>query len=292
MSEIIKDWKELWLKNYRGEGATEGLQKLVKTLTYGSRDGVSYLGWATVERIFKFQDGEYEAVISPDGNFVHIDRAFIKNDEEGIPLYMNSYFIVIKARWQGQEHIETYPLQDSNGRPLSFWTQNDINKAVQRAKVKAIAMVSGIGYKLYEDGDLQFEDDGKDGTKAPKVEEPAPVKPKSPKKPDPVKTVEPVVEPVVEPPVEDEKVSEPAEQTVIPAEEESVVYDDTKTEAKAEEITLTKTQMIERIKTEFLQGGIPKVTIVRNSLNKYGAKKIDELDDAALRELYVLVTAK
>lgn len=292
MSEIIKDWKELWLKNYRGEGATEGLQKLVKTLTYGSRDGVSYLGWATVERIFKFQDGEYEAVISPDGNFVHIDRAFIKNDEEGIPLYMNSYFIVIKARWQGQEHIETYPLQDSNGRPLSFWTQNDINKAVQRAKVKAIAMVSGIGYKLYEDGDLQFEDDGKDGTKAPKVEEPAPVKPKSPKKADPVKTVDSVVEPVVEPPVEDEKVSEPAEQTVIPAEEESVVYDDTKTEAKAEEITLTKTQMIERIKTEFLQGGIPKVTIVRNSLNKYGAKKIDELDDAALRELYILVTAK
>ena len=28
MSEIIKDWKELWLKNYRGEGATEGLQKI------------------------------------------------------------------------------------------------------------------------------------------------------------------------------------------------------------------------------------------------------------------------
>lgn len=288
MSEIIKDaWKDLWNKNYRGEGDTEGLQKLIKTLNYGNRNNISYLGWATVERIFKLQDGDYEVIMSPEGNFVHIDRAFVKNDEEGNPLYMQSYFVVIKAIWCGKEYTETYPLQDSTGRPLAYWTQNEINKAVQRAKVKAIAIVSGIGYKLFEDGDLQFEDDGKDGTKAPKVEEPAPVKPKSPKKADPVKPVETVVEPVAEEKVE---TVEPTEQTVIPAEEESVVYDDAKTEA--EEITLTKTQMIERIKTEFLQGGIPKVTIVRNSLNKYGAKKIDELDDAALRELYILVTAK
>ena len=50
------------------------------------------------------------------------------------------------------------------------WTQNELNKSVQRGKVKAIAIVSGIGYKLFEDGDLQFVEDGKETVPEDKVE--------------------------------------------------------------------------------------------------------------------------
>jgi len=36
-----------------------------------------------------------------------------------------------------------------------------VNKSIQRAKVKVISIATGLGFSLYETGDLQFEDDGK-----------------------------------------------------------------------------------------------------------------------------------
>ncbi len=164
MAENIKNWKELWDDNYRGKGATEELSKFTKDLNFGSKKGVTYLPWATVERIFKMQDGTYEIIKTGD-SYVECDSYFIGQEIDklnGIVVekFNNAFFVNVKVDWKGQTYTERYPLQDSSSSPLTRWTQNDLNKAFQRGKVKAIAIVSGIGYKLYEDGDLQFEDEG------------------------------------------------------------------------------------------------------------------------------------
>jgi hypothetical protein len=156
----MENWKDIWLKNYKGEGDTAELSSFLKKLNYGNRNGISYLPWATVERIFKLQDGKIEIVKTND-RIVEADSIRIKETfEDGVlvPVMSNSYFVNIKVDWHGQTHIEKYPIQDGTGRALTVWTQNEINKSIQRGKVKAIAIVSGIGFKLFEDGDLQFED--------------------------------------------------------------------------------------------------------------------------------------
>jgi hypothetical protein len=157
-------WKEQWLNNYKGIGDTAELEKSLKTLGYGSRTNISYLPWAVVERIFRLQEGDVHWIPSAEKSFVDVDEVQISSQtdhETGETTYrsIRSYFINIQATWQGREYTERYPLQDSNGRPLTNWTQNELNKSFQRGKVKAIAIVSGIGYKLFEDGDLQFEEE-------------------------------------------------------------------------------------------------------------------------------------
>lgn len=175
----MENWKELWLKNYRGEGDTAELSSFLKKLNYGNRANVSYLPWATVERIFKMQDGKVTIARTND-KIVESDSIHVKDVlEDGviIPVFSNAYFINIQVEWHGQIHVEKYPIQDGSGRALSVWSQNDINKSIQRGKVKAIAIISGIGFKLFEDGDLQFDEDTtvvqppKPTTKKPKVEE-------------------------------------------------------------------------------------------------------------------------
>lgn len=156
----MSEWKDLWLQNYKGQGDTAELEKHLKTLGYGSRLNVTYLPWAVVERIFRLQGGTVEWLPVLDGTHVDVDSAVVgrESKEETVEeVVINSYFVNVHAKWQGQSYTERYPLQDSNGKPLTRWTQNDLNKAYQRGKVKAIAIVSGIGYKLFEDGDLQFE---------------------------------------------------------------------------------------------------------------------------------------
>ena len=250
----MSEWKDLWLKNYKGQGDTVELEKHLKTLGYGSRMNVTYLPWAVVERIFRLQGGEVEWLPVLDGTHVDHDSLIVGYDnveENGLtvskPIMVNSYFINVRAKWQGQEYTERYPLQDSNGRPLSRWTQNDLNKAYQRGKVKAIAIVSGIGYKLFEDGDLQFEDDTPEPTpeKKPKAE------PKKPtKKPDPDPEVK------------------------------VLIVD--------EELPQDRNQKEQDIKREFLSGE-EKANLVKQFLVEKDVKKISELSEDDLNSLYVQV---
>lgn len=186
----MAETKELWLNNYKGIGDTADLEKHLKTLGYGARTNISYLPWAVVERIFRLQGGEVHWLPASDKSSVYVDEVILDSNydpESGLidTRSIRAYFINIQAVWQGREYTERYPLQDSNGRPLSNWTQNELNKAFQRGKVKAIAIVSGIGYKLFEDGDLQFEEDTQKETSKgiqktpPKSEPKIAVEPKS-----------------------------------------------------------------------------------------------------------------
>jgi len=240
------EWKELWLKNYKGEGDTQDLATFIKKLNYGNRNNISYLPWATVERIFRLQGGKIEIVRSPRDTIVEADRVLCKEqiDENGVVQNIHSYsfFVNIKTEWQGQVHIEKYPLQDGAGRPVSIWTQNEVNKAIQRGKVKAIAIVSGIGFKLFEDGDLQFE------------EEVAPV--------------------VVPQPI-------PAKLPATPKPE--VKVEETKTIAN-------RVELENEIKKQFLSGSTQKAVVIKDFLTKSNAKKMGDLNDTQIKELFDLIS--
>lgn len=298
---LEKTWKEKWMANYRGEGDCQELETFLKELDYGSRKGVTYLPWAVVDRIFKMQDGVTETIFFPKtvevengeegtkniqiGNtIVEVDSVHIRDeiDNNGIvtPKYMNSYFIRIKAEWEGQVHVERYPLLSSTGQALAFWTQIDLNKAVQRGKVKAIAIVSGIGYKLFEDGDLQFEDEGKDKKEAnaKKVVEEL-------KKPKKVERFEKAEMKKAEPKVIEKKKEEPKESVMDDLEEPKVTP-----KIDSGVIIPDKREDIENeIKRQFLTGGVEKATAIRAYLKENNEKVITSLPEEKLKELYVLI---
>lgn len=261
------NWKELWLRNYRGEGDTQELASYLKKLNYGNRNNISYLPWAVVERIFRLQDGTIEIfptrVSENQTSIVEADRVMVKEevDSNGVVsrTYANAYFVNIRVNWHGQTHIERYPLQDSSGRPLAYWTQNEINKAIQRGKVKAIAIVSGIGFKLFEDGDLQFND----GDIAIERE------------PDPYH------EKVENPYVEEKKKVAPKP---IQVQTEKVVAKPVK------EPTPNRVEQENFIKKEFLSGGEKKSTFIREFLTKSEVKKISDLTDELLNDLQSIVS--
>lgn len=270
-----KNWKELWLKNYRGEGDTAELIDFLKKLNYGNRNNISYLPWATVERIFKLQDGQIETVPSKvveDQNrttIVEADRVLVREefDEHGVVsrTYANSYFVNIRATWQGQTHVERYPLQDSSGRPLSTWTQNEINKAIQRGKVKAIAIVSGIGFKLFEDGDLQFEEEN---GPSPLFEKEKVVPQPTPKVKATPNSILTNTEPV--PPVKENPVA-------------------TKEIVKEPKSNIDREHLENEIKRIFLSGGDNKTAVIRAFIKEHGNNKVSDLTDEQLTRLYSLV---
>jgi len=271
-----KNWKELWLKNYRGEGDTQELSSFLKKLNYGNRNNISYLPWAVVERIFRLQDGTIEvlpSVVSElQTGIVEADRTLVKEevDSNGVvsKTYANAYFVNIRVNWQGLVYIERYPLQDSSGRPLSYWTQNDINKAIQRGKVKAIAIISGVGFKLFEDGDLQFSDGDTFLDKEPdsynqKIENPYDKK-------------EVEKKPVVKSPIAPEpKPIATTEKLVVKPNREPLP---------------NRVEQENFIKKEFLSGGEKKSTFIREFLSKSEVKKISDLTDELLTDLHSIVS--
>ena len=250
-------WKELWLKNYNNEGDCKGLEEYVERLDFGAKKDAFYLPWAVVERIFRLQDGEIE-IIKTNDKIVEMDKVTIAQAVDGDGVVTEnanvSFFVNVKVKWQGREHIEKYPLQDTNGRALIMWNQNDINRAIQRAKVKAIAIISGIGYKLFEKNDLQFEIEDTPRKSNTKVEQ------------------------------TEVKAKELKEQIEI--KEEQKVEEEQKTETVSLPPDFNRVDIENNIKTIFLSGNPEKVNIITETLKQYGVLKIQKLTDEQIYMLY------
>ena len=302
MAENIKNWKELWDDNYRGKGATEELSRFTKDLNFGSKKGVTYLPWATVERIFKMQDGTYEIIKTGD-SYVECDSYFIGQEIDklnGIVVekFNNAFFVNVKVDWKGQTYTERYPLQDSSSSPLTRWTQNDLNKAFQRGKVKAIAIVSGIGYKLYEDGDLQFEDEGinENTLKEKSKVESFKIKKLPTKEPEKVEVKEEKkVEEVKEPVKEIKKVEEEIEKEIRIHADSGEVLDFKEEIKKVEEDVMAgigdvpRDKMETEIKRVFLSVPAKQVKIqeyMKTKEEEKNVKTIYQLTDEELKEVY------
>lgn len=164
-----KTYLEMFKENYRG-ASPEG-KELIEFLKKreSGRATVDYIPWAVLVRMAKIQDPDFmlEKIRNEDGTFLFY------NGREGMD--DACYFVRVSATFLGKTHIEDYPVQDFNFEPASFngrtmtlssgrikeikLDANIINKALQRATAKAISQITGLGLSLYENGDLQFEED-------------------------------------------------------------------------------------------------------------------------------------
>lgn len=159
----VKTWKEVFLANYNGESEeAKSLQPHLKE-TY---KGDPYIPWAVMERLVYMCDSnaEFINVNNENGGLVHTDTVYKhqKNIQKGeivseteAPMF--SHFVRVVLRFMGRTFVEDYPIQDQDYSAVSIFNQNLVNRALQRAKAKVGARATGLGLKLYEGFDLQFD---------------------------------------------------------------------------------------------------------------------------------------
>lgn len=172
-----KSYSEVFKDNFSGRSPeAKELKDALKKRESG-RTTVSYIPWAVMIRMATIQDPNFvfEKLRSHDGSFLFYNGRPDQDDA--------CYFVKVKATFMGKTVIEEYPIQDFNFEPVNFTGRtmtlasgrsklikmdcNIINKSLQRAMAKAISEVTGLGLSLYEDGDLQFEEDTPPSTAKP-----------------------------------------------------------------------------------------------------------------------------
>lgn len=164
MAEVKKkSWKEQFIENYNGKSAEA---KEVADFMKANYKGNSYIPWATMERLTYMQDPEavFETLETENGNIVFSDTLSNENKvvqkgevvNETVATMM-SHFVKVKLTFLGKTFIEEYPIQDQDYSALKVYNQNAVNKALKRALAKVASRATGIGLRLYENKDLQFD---------------------------------------------------------------------------------------------------------------------------------------
>ena len=164
MTEIKKkNWKEQFIENYNGKSEEA---KEVADFMKANYKGNSYIPWATMERLTYMQDPDaiFETLETENGNIVFSDTLSNENKvvqkgevvSETVATMM-SHFVKVKLTFLGKTFIEEYPIQDQDYSALKVYNQNAVNKALKRALAKVASRATGIGLRLYENKDLQFD---------------------------------------------------------------------------------------------------------------------------------------
>ena len=166
MAEVktkVKTWKEQFIENYNGR--SEEAQEVADFINENYK-GNSYIPWATMERLTYMQDPEakFETLETENGSMVFSDTLLNENKvvqkgevvSETVATMM-SHFVKVKLTFMGKEFIEEYPIQDADYSALKVYNQNAVNKALKRALAKVASRATGIGLRLYENKDLQFD---------------------------------------------------------------------------------------------------------------------------------------
>ena len=164
MANAKKTWKEVFLENYSGKSE---IAKEVEPFIKENYKGNSYIPWATMERLTYMcdEDAVFENIKNEQGGLVHTDKIEMhqQNIQKGeivseTTSQMFSHMVKVKLVFMGKEFIEEFPIQDQDYTAARVYNQNLVNKALQRAKAKVAARATGIGLKLYEGKDLQFDE--------------------------------------------------------------------------------------------------------------------------------------
>lgn len=174
MAEVKKKtWKEQFVENYNGR--SEEAQEVADFLNENYK-GNSYIPWATMERLTYMQDpdAKFETLETENGNMVFSDTLLNENKvvqkgevvSETVATMM-SHFVKVKLTFMNKEFVEEYPIQDQDYSALKVFNQNAVNKALKRALAKVASRATGIGLRLYENKDLQFDTPAED--KKPEV---------------------------------------------------------------------------------------------------------------------------
>lgn len=164
MANAKKTWKEVFLENYDGKS---GVSKEVEPFMKENYKGNAYIPWATMERLTYMcdEDAYFENIKNEQGGLVHTDVVEMhqQNIQKGEVVsdttsQMFSHMVKVRLVFMGKEFIEEYPIQDQDYSAARIFNQNLVNRALQRAKAKVASRATGIGFKLYEGKDLQFDE--------------------------------------------------------------------------------------------------------------------------------------
>ena len=164
MANTKKTWKDVFLENYSGKSE---IAKEVEPFIKENYKGNSYIPWATMERLTYMcdEDAVFENIKNEQGGLVHTDKVEMhqQNIQKGEVVsdttsQMFSHMVKVRLVFMGKEFIEEFPIQDQDYTAARVYNQNLVNKALQRAKAKVAARATGIGLKLYEGKDLQFDE--------------------------------------------------------------------------------------------------------------------------------------
>ena len=166
-------WLKQFIENYNGRSEEA---KEVTDFIKENFKGNNYIPWATMERLTYMQDPEavFETLETENGNIVFSDTLSNENKvvqkgevvSETVATMM-SHFVKVKLTFLGKTFIEEYPIQDQDYSALKVYNQNAVNKALKRALAKVASRATGIGLRLYENKDLQFDSPEED--KKPEV---------------------------------------------------------------------------------------------------------------------------
>ena len=244
MANAKKTWKEIFLENYSGKSE---IAKEVEPFIKENYKGNSYIPWATMERLTYMcdEDAVFENIKNEIGGLVHTDCVEMhqQNIQKGEVVsdttsQMFSHFVKVKLIFMGKSFIEEYPIQDQDYSAARVYNQNLVNKALQRAKAKVAARATGIGLKLYEGKDLQFDEVPQETKpeipvventqKTEKIVQKDVEKPKNAQKTE--KTVQ-KVEKVEEKPQETVQKSEPVKEVATQVETQTATQNDAVSEA-------------------------------------------------------------
>ena len=159
-----KTWKDVFIENYNG---TSEVSKEVEPFIKENYKGNAYIPWATMERLTYMcdEDAYFENIKNEKGGLVHTDvmEMHQQNIQKGEVVsetvsQMFSHIVKVRLVFMGKEFIEEYPIQDQDYSAAKVFNQNLVNRALQRAKAKVASRATGIGFKLYEGKDLQFDE--------------------------------------------------------------------------------------------------------------------------------------
>ena len=164
MANAKKSWKEVFLENYNGKSdAAKEVEPFIKE----NYKGNAYIPWATMERLTYMcdEDAIFENIKNANGGLVHTDCVEMhqQNIQKGEVIsdttsQMFSHIVRVKLTFMGKVFIEEFPIQEQDYTAARVFNQNLVNKALQRAKAKVASRATGIGLKLYEGKDLQFDE--------------------------------------------------------------------------------------------------------------------------------------
>lgn len=158
---------EKWLKQYKEnyEGKSDEAKSVAEFIKENYK-GNNYIPWATMERLTYMQDPEakFETLETENGSMVFSDTLLNENKvvqkgevvSETVATMM-SHFVKVKLTFMGKEFVEEYPIQDQDYSALKVYNQNAVNKALKRALAKVASRATGIGLRLYENKDLQYD---------------------------------------------------------------------------------------------------------------------------------------
>lgn len=164
MANTKKSWKDVFLENYNGKSE---VAKEVEPFMKENYKGNAYIPWATMERLTYMcdEDACFENIKNEKGGLVHTDVVEMhqQNIQKGEVVsdttsQMFSHMVKVRLVFMGKEFIEEYPIQDQDYSAAKVFNQNLVNRALQRAKAKVASRATGIGFKLYEGKDLQFDE--------------------------------------------------------------------------------------------------------------------------------------